>query len=367
MAVPYLDLRAQYAGIRDDIEGAVLRVLRSTRYVLGEEVAAFECEFAHFCDSGYGVATNSGTSALHLALLAAGVGPGDEVITVSNTFVATVAAIEYAGARAVFVDIDRKTLTMDPALLEAQITSETKAILPVHLHGHPSDLNPILELAQRHNLKVIEDAAQAHDAAYRGRRIGGIGDLTCFSFYPGKNLGAIGEGGVVLTNSEHHAALMRQLRDWGQTTKHDHRLRGFNYRMDAIQAAALRVKLKHLRSWTDARRSVAGRYSELLRDLPVEIPAEAPYARHVYHVYAIRTPGRDELQRGLSARDIGTGIHYPTPVHLQPAYADCAFRAGDLPVTEEVAVQLLSLPMYAELGEPQIREVCNAIEELVNG
>ncbi len=304
---------------------------------------------------------NSGTSALHLALLAAGVKPGDEVITVSCTFVATVAAIDYAGARPVFVDVDPRTHNMDPGRVEAAITERTKVIMPVHLHGQPADLDPILDIARRHRLLVIEDAAQAHAAEYKGRRVGSIGDLGCFSFYPGKNLGAYGEGGMVVTNNADFARTIRMLRDWGQERKYHHTLKGFNYRMEGVQGAILRVKLRYLDAWTAARRQHAALYNELLADTDVQKPVEMPYAKHVYHVYAIRTPKRDHVQASLEGQGIQTGIHYPIPVHLQKAYAEFGCGAGELPVTEQAANEMLSLPMFAELQAAQIEAVCSAV------
>lgn len=359
--IPFLDLQAQYRSIRAELEPAVLKVLASGQYALGPEVAAFEAEFAEFCDVPYAVAVNTGTSALHLALLAIGVQPGDEVITVASTFVATVAAIDYCGARPVFVDVEPDTLNMDPGLIEARITERTKAILPVHLHGQPADMDPILAIAHRHGLKVIEDAAQAHDAEYRGRRVGSLGDLACFSFYPGKNLGACGEGGMVVTANPDHAETLRMLRDWGQSRKYHHVLKGFNYRMDGIQGAVLRVKLRHLKDWTEARRRHAALYDELLAGAGVETPVAKDDVRHVYHIYAIRSDQRDALQKALAERGISTAIHYPIPVHLQKAYAGFGFRPGDLPVTEREAGRLLSLPMFAELMPTQMESVCTAI------
>ncbi|HSA46582.1 MAG TPA: DegT/DnrJ/EryC1/StrS family aminotransferase [Candidatus Competibacteraceae bacterium] len=361
--IPFLDLKAQYDSIQDEILAAVSAALASTQFVLGKEVAAFEEEFAAYSGGKFGIGVNSGTSALHLALLAAGVKPGDEVITVSCTFVATVAAIDYAGARPVFVDVDPLTHNMDPAQVEAAITERTRVIMPVHLHGQPADLDPILEIARRHRLLVIEDAAQAHAAEYQGRRVGSIGDLGCFSFYPGKNLGAYGEGGMVVTNNEEFAHTIRMLRDWGQERKYHHVLKGFNYRMEGIQGAILRVKLRHLDAWTEARRRHAARYNALLAGVAVQKPVEMPYAKHVYHVYAIRTPRRDVLQESLQARDIQTGIHYPIPVHLQKAYANFGYGPGDLPVTEQASNELLSLPMFAELADQQIEAVCAAVRE----
>ncbi|MDA9981305.1 DegT/DnrJ/EryC1/StrS family aminotransferase [Gammaproteobacteria bacterium] len=364
--IPFIDLKAQYRSIKDELEAAVLKVLASTQYSLGSEVAAFEEEFAAFCNTEYAVAVNSGTSALHLALIAAGVERGDEVITVASTFVATVAAIDYVGARPVFVDIEPGTLNIDAALIESRITERTKAIVPVHLHGHPSDMDPVLEIARRRGLRVIEDAAQAHDSEYKGRRVGGIGDIGCFSFYPGKNLGACGEGGIVVTNNAEYAEKIRMLRDWGQSSKYHHDFKGFNYRMDGIQGAVLRVKLRHLKDWTEARRRNASIYDELLSGVGVVTPVEEPYARHVYHVYAIRTPQRDALQQVLKQRDIHTGIHYPIPVHLQKAYAEFGYEPGSLPVTETAASELLSLPLFAELGQGQIRQVSDTIREMLN-
>jgi dTDP-4-amino-4,6-dideoxygalactose transaminase len=304
---------------------------------------------------------NSGTSALHLALIAAGVGPGDEVITVPFTFVATAAAIVYTGATPVFVDIDPSTFNMDPALVEAAVTPRTKAIVPVHLYGQTADMGPILDVARRHGLLVIEDACQAHGAEYEGRRAGSLADMGCFSFYPGKNLGACGEGGAVTTNNEQFARKLRMLRDWGADRKYHHVLKGFNYRLDELQAAVLRVKLKYLEEWTEARRENATRYASLLAGSGTEVPEEAVQRRHVYHVYAIRTAGRDALQRLLEASGIRTGIHYPIPVHLQPAYSDLGYGLGDFPESERAAREVLSLPMFPELREKEIETIAEAV------
>src|SRR5450631_2036171 len=290
--VPYLDLKAQYQSIKPEIDAAIARVLDSGQFVLGSEVAGFEQEFATYCGAAECIALNSGTSALHLALLAAGVGPGDEVITVPFTFVASVAAVTYSGARPILVDIDPRTFTMDPAAIEAAITPRTKAILPVHLYGQPADMDPIMDVARRHGLVVIEDAAQAHGAKYKGRPVGSIGDIACFSFYPGKNLGAYGEGGAVTTNNAKYARTIRMLRDWGQDRKYHHVLRGFNHRMDAFQGAILRVKLRHLEQWTESRREIVVKYNRALADSGVECPTEMPWARHVYHAYTLRTKDR---------------------------------------------------------------------------
>jgi len=359
--IPFLDLKAQYLGIKDEIAEAITRVLDSGQYVLGDEVAAFEREFAAYCGAGHGVAVNSGTSALHLALLVTGIGPGDEVITVPFTFVATVAAIQYAGARPVLVDIDPRSLTMAVDQIERAITPRTKAILPVHLHGYPAEMDPILEIARRHHLIVIEDAAQAHGAEYKGRRVGSLGDLACFSFYPGKNLGAYGEGGLVTTNRPDDDRTLRMLRDWGAARKYHHELKGFNYRMEGLQGAILRVKLRHLESWTEARRAHAARYDRLLKETGVETPALMPYARHVYHVYAVRHARRDFLQSALGDQGVQTGIHYPIPVHLQKAYADLGYKAGDFPHSERAANEVLSLPMFPELSEEQLDQVVVAL------
>jgi dTDP-4-amino-4,6-dideoxygalactose transaminase len=363
--VPYLDLKAQYQSIKPEIDAAIARVLDSCQFVLGPEVAAFEQEFAAYCGTAECIALNSGTSALHLALLAGGVGPGDEVITVPFTFVASVAAVTYTGARPVLVDIDPRSFTMDPSAIEAAITPRTKAILPVHLYGQPADMDPIMEIARRHRLVVIEDAAQAHGAKYKGRPVGSIGDMACFSFYPGKNLGAYGEGGAVTTSNPEYARTVRMLRDWGQDRKYHHQLRGFNYRMEGFQGAILRVKLRHLERWTEARRAVVRQYDELLADSGVETPTEMPWARHVYHVYTLRTDDRDGLQASLQAEGIQTGIHYPVPVHLQPAYADLGYGRGAFPRSEAAAEQVLSLPLYPELSSLAVAEVAGAAKKAV--
>ena len=361
--IPFVDLKAQYLSIKSEIDAAVLKTLETTQFILGPEVAALEEEFAAHCQAKFAVGLNSGTSALHLALLAAGIGSGDEVVTTPFTFVATVAAIVYAGAKPVFVDIDPKSYTMDAAQLQRAITKRTKAIMPVHLYGQPADMHPIVEVAKRNGVLVIEDAAQAHGAEYKGHRVGSIGDLGCFSFYPGKNLGACGEAGMLVTNNSEFAKTARMLRDWGQAKKYDHVLKGYNYRMEGIQGAILRVKLRHLDAWTEARRRHAKKYNEVLKDLPVSIPAEMSYARHVYHVYSIRTPRRDDLQKALQAQDIQTGIHYPIPVHLQKAYADLGYKANDFPISEKVASEVISLPMYAELSDKSIETISTALHE----
>lgn len=359
--IPSVDLRAQYHSIKAEIDDAVLRVLESTQFILGDEVAAFEREFAAFCRAEHAVAVNSGTSGLHLALLAAGVGPGDEVITVPFTFVATVAAVQYAGARAVLVDIDSKTYTMDPALIEAAITPRTKAIVPVHLYGQAADMDPILELARARGLAVVEDAAQAHGAEYKGRRVGSMGDLAVFSFYPGKNLGAYGEGGAVVTNNAEHARRIRMQRNWGGERRYEHLVKGFNYRMDGIQGAILRVKLRHLETWTEARRRHALEYNRRFAGTVLRTPYARPDSRHVYHCYTVRVPRRDAVRAHLESCGIQTGVHYAIPAHLHPAYADLGYRQGDFPVAEAAASEVLSLPMFAELQEDQISTIADAL------
>jgi dTDP-4-amino-4,6-dideoxygalactose transaminase len=351
--IPLLDLRSQYQSLKPRIDAAVGRVFESGSFILGPEVAAFEKEFAAFCGTRYAVGVNSGTSALQLALLGIGVGPGDEVVTVPFTFVATVAAILYTGARPVFVDVDDTTLTMRPDLMEAAITPRTKAILPVHLYGQPADMTPILDAAARRGIPVIEDAAQAHGAEYQGRRAGSLGAIGCFSFYPGKNLGAAGDGGAIVTDDPGLAATISMLRDWGAEEKYHHVLRGFNYRLDELQAAILRIKLAELEGWTEARRAHARAYRRAFGQAGVRIVGERPGDRHVYHILALRTKRRSTLIDTLSAAGVGTGIHYPTPVHLQKAYEDLAGGMGSFPVAERAADEVLSLPIYPELTEAQ--------------
>jgi dTDP-4-amino-4,6-dideoxygalactose transaminase len=358
--IPIVDLKAHYYSIKEEIDRAIAGVLESGQFILGKEVAAFETEFADYCGAAHAIGVNSGTSALHLALLAADVGPGDEVITVPFTFVASVAAICYTGARPVFVDIDVGSYTMNVAQAAAAVTPRTKAILPVHLYGQAADMDPVLELARRHSLTVIEDAAQAHGAEYKGRRAGGIGEIGCFSFYPTKNLSAFGEAGAVVTNNRAHADRIRKLRDWGAEKKYEHLLKGYNYRMEGLQGAILRVKLRHLEQWITARRAHAAEYCRLLRGASVQLPCEMPYARHVYNTYTVSSEHRDPLQTELQAAGVQTAIHYPIPVHLQPAYADLGYGPGCFPVSEKAAREVLSLPMYPELTGRQIATVAEA-------
>jgi dTDP-4-amino-4,6-dideoxygalactose transaminase len=359
--IPFVDLKAQYRSIKDEVNAAIMGVIERCEFTLGSEVAAFEKEFAAYCQAEHGIGVNTGTSALHLALLAAGVGSGDEVITVPFTFVATVSAIDYTGAKPVFVDIDPKTFTMDVNAIEAAITEKTKAIIPVHLYGQTADMDPILEIARKRGLVVIEDACQAHGAEYKGRRAGSMGDMGCFSFYPGKNLGAYGEGGMVVTNSPDFTRTIRMLRDWGAEKKYQHVLKGYNFRLEGIQGAVLRVKLKYLEAWTEARRAAAARYDKLFAGSNVYAPYARPDSRHVYHLYAIRTQHRQAWQDTLLAQGIQTGIHYPTPVHLLPAFADLGYQAGQFPHSEQAAREVLSLPMFPELTAAQGEQVAQAV------
>lgn len=361
--IPFLDLKAQYASIQTEIESAVTRVLRSGHYVLGPEVAALEEEFAAYCGTRHAIAVNTGTSALHLALLSAGVQRGDEVITTPFTFIASAAAIRYIGAVPVFVDIDPKTFTIDPDRIERAITPRTKAILPVHLYGQMAAMNDILIIAARHGLTVIEDACQAHGGLYDGQRAGSMGLSGCFSFYPGKNLGACGEGGIIVTSNDDQARQLRMLRDWGQEKRYHHVVEGYNYRMDAIQGAILRIKLSNLEAWTEARRETARLYAKLLEGSDISAPVEAQGNRHVWHIFAVRVKDRENLREALLREGIETGLHYPVPVHLQPAYADLGHKRGDFPHAEAAADEVLSLPIYPELSERDVAFIVDAVRQ----
>lgn len=365
--IPFVDLKAQYQSIKTEIDEAISRTLENTQFILGEEVEAFEEDFAHYCQSRFTVGVNSGTSALHLALLAADVGPNDEVITVPFTFAATAAAVRYTGARPVFVDIDQRSRLMDATKIEQAITPRTKAILPVHLYGQCADMTPIIEIARRHNLVVIEDAAQAHGAYYKGHRAGSLGDMACFSFYPGKNLGAYGEGGAVVTNNAYYVTKLRALRDHGQSRKYLHEMIGYNYRLEGIQGAVLRVKLRHLDDWNAARRAHATEYRNRLADTGVGLIEEMEYGSMVYHIFPLFTSRRDELQEHLKNSGISTGIHYPIALHQQPAYADLGYKAGDFPHSEQASAETLSLPMYAELSSDAIERVSKAVIDFFAG
>jgi dTDP-4-amino-4,6-dideoxygalactose transaminase len=361
--IPFIDLKQQQDSIRQELVEALLRTLDSRQFALGEEVLQFEQEFASYCQVPHAIGVNSGTSALHLALLAAGLQPGDEVITVPFTFIGTAGAICQAGGRPVFVDIEPGTYTMDPALVEDKITAKTRVLLPVHLFGQPADMDPLLQIARRHNLLVIEDAAQAHGALYRQRRAGSLGDLGCFSFYPSKNLGACGEGGAVTTSREELAVRIRWLRDWSQERRYVHQMSGFNARMDGFQGAVLRVKLSHLDSWNRARQAVAATYHKALSETTLALPAVRKGSSHVYHLYCVRTARRDRLADLLTRHGIGTGVHYPLPLHLQPAFLDLGHREGDFPIAESCSQQLLSLPMFPHLSEESVYTVASKVRE----
>ena len=364
MRVPFLDLKAQLTPIREEIRAAIDAVLDATAFAGGPFVEKFEREFAAYCGAKHCVAVGNGTDAIWLALLALGIGEGDEVITAPSTFVATAEAISFAGAEPVFVDIEPDTCNMDPRKLESAITPRTKAVIPVHLFGQPADMDPILEIARKHNLRVIEDSCQAHGALYKGRKAGTMGIAGCFSFYPGKNLGAYGEAGAVVTDDDDLAKKIRVYRDHGQPQKYHHDVIGWNARMDGIQGAVLSVKLRHLDSWTEARRNNARLYGRLLAWVDgIRLPAEREYAKHVYHIYAIRDPKRDALMAFLNERGVATGIHYPVPVHMTKAYAYLGHKPGSFPVAELAASEFVSLPMYPELTDEQIAHVCGCIKE----
>lgn len=359
--VPFLDLTRQYRRIEEEILSAQKGVLEKGHFILGEEVSSFEEEFARYCGVRYGVGVGSGTDALFLALKAAGIGEGDEVITVSHSFIATAIAISRAGAKPIFVDIDPEVYTMDPNVLEDFLKkrkrSRVKAILPVHLYGHPAEMDAILDIANRYHLMVIEDACQAHGAEYQGRKAGSFGHLGCFSFYPTKNLGAYGDGGMVVTNGKKYFERLRLLRRYGEKRKYEHVLKGWNSRLDEMQAAILRVKLKYLDQWNGERRKKALMYKRMFESTEVRCPVEREKARHVYHLFVIQMKRRNALQVFLKEKGIETLIHYPVPIHLQKAYAELGYRRGDLPVTEKYAHETLSLPFYPELTTEEMREV----------
>jgi dTDP-4-amino-4,6-dideoxygalactose transaminase len=365
MLVPYFDLKKQFSSLRDEIREALDRVCGNTSFILGEEVGEFEKEFAAYCEVKYCVALNSGTSALHLALLALGVRPGDEVITTPNTFIATAEAICYAGAKPAFVDIDPKTANLDPALVELAITERTKAILPVHLYGRPAEMDPILEIAGQHRLAVIEDACQAHGARYRGRRVGSIGHAAAFSFYPSKNLSAYGEGGALTTNDAGIAELARSLRNHGQRGPYTHERIGYNYRMEGFQGAVLRVKLKRLGQWNTRRKEIAALYRRALQGTKVEIPLDDPRDERVYHLFVVYVERRDQVRAALEARGVHTAIHYPCPVHLQPAFAALGFGPGSFPHAERACERALSMPFFPEMTDEQVRYAAEQLADVV--
>jgi dTDP-4-amino-4,6-dideoxygalactose transaminase len=363
-AIPFLDLVAQHRALEEELLAVCRRAIRGASFVGGQEIAGFEREFAAFIGCNDCAAVNSGTDALRFACMALGVKPGDEIITTPHTFIATTEAITQAGGVIKFVDIDDETMTIDPARIEAAVTSRTVGIVPVHLYGQSAAMDPILAIARRYKLWVVEDACQAHGATYKGRACGTLGDLAAFSFYPGKNLGACGEGGAVTGSDARLMVTVRQIRDHGQARKYYHDIEGYNGRLDSMQAGMLRVKLRYLAQWNDARRRAATSYREALADIPeIRLPAEANWGRHVYHLFVIRADARDELQAFLSERNISTSLHYPLPLHLQKAYAGMKLGKGSFPVTERTADTLLSLPMFAELRADQVARVAEAIRE----
>ncbi len=361
MKVPYFDLPAQIRALRPELDAAIARTLDQCSFCLGPDVTAFEREFAQFCGAAHAVGFNSGTSALHVALRLLDIGPGDEVITTPFTFVATSWAISYVGAKPVYVDIDDATCNLDPAKIERAITAKTKVIMPVHLYGQACDLAPITAIAKQHKVQLVEDAAQAHGATYRGQPIGTFGVTAGFSFYPGKNLGACGEAGALIMADAALAERARSLREHGSRVRYYHDEVGYNYRMEGIQGAVLGVKLKHLAAWTAARRRIASRYAELLRDTPLKLQAELPASEGAWHVYVVRHPRRDELRAHLEQQGIGTGLHYPVPLHMQKCYASLGHKAGAFPVAEAAARECLSLPIYPELTDAQVAHVAQQI------
>jgi dTDP-4-amino-4,6-dideoxygalactose transaminase len=366
MKVPFLDLKAQYQTIKPEIDAAIAGVIEQTAFAGGPFVQKFEQEFASYCGTAHSAAVGNGTDALWLALIGLGVKPGDEVITSPNTFIATAEAISLAGARPVFVDIDEKTHTIDPARIEAAITPRTRAIIPVHLFGQTADMDPILAIARKRGLVVVEDACQAHGAEYKGKRAGSLGHAGCFSFYPGKNLGAYGEGGAVVTSDAELDKRMKVFRDHGQTKKYHHAVVGWNARLDGIQGAILSVKLPRLDGWNGARRANAARYREKLSGVPgIILPEEAPWAKHVYHLFVVRVKERDRVLAELAGKDVHCGIHYPVPLHLTEAYAFLGHKAGDFPVAERCAAEYLSLPMFPELSGAQVEQAAASLRESV--
>jgi len=361
--VPYLDLPAQIRSLRPELDAAIARTLDHCSFCLGPDVAQFEKDFAKFCGAEHCVAFNSGTSALHVGLMLLNVGPGDEVISTPHTFVATSWAISYVGAKPVYVDIDDATFNLDPKLIEKAITPRTKAIMPVHLYGHPYEVDGIQAIAKKHNLPLVEDACQAHGAKYKGKTVGTFGEWSGFSFYPGKNLGACGEGGALVTNNAAFAARARSLREHGSSVRYYHDEVGFNYRMEGIQGAVLGIKLKKLNDWTAGRRRVAHRYHELLADTPLQLPREAAWAESVYHLYVARHPKRDELKKHLEANGVGCALHYPLPLHLQKCYASLGYKEGSFPVAEKAARECISLPIYPEMTDAQVLRVAEVIKD----
>jgi dTDP-4-amino-4,6-dideoxygalactose transaminase len=363
MRVGFVDLKRQYEKIKNEIDNAIFKAVNDGDFILGKELRAFEKEFASYCGSKFCAGVNSGTSALHLTLIALGITKGDEVILPANTFIATAFAVSYTGAKPVFVDIDRESYNMDTTKIKEKITKETKAIVPVHLYGQTADMNHVLELAKEYDLKVIEDCCQAHGALYNGKKAGSIGDIGCFSFYPSKNLGAYGDGGAIVTSDEKLLEKIHMLRNYGQKVKYHHLIKGFNDRLDNIQAAILRVKLKYLDRWNEARRKHALFYNSLLEDSDAIIPVQKDYAKHIYHQYVIRITERDNLSKYLNSKQISTSIYYPVPIHLQKAYSDLNYKKGTFPITERYANEIISLPIFPELKQEEIRYVVRNVKD----
>lgn len=364
--VPFLDLKSQYQQLKPEIDQAILAVIDSCAFINGPATKQFEKNFAAYCGANYAVGVGNGTDALHLAIRALGIGVGDEIITAPNTFIATTEAISLTGAKVVFVDIDPETYNIDVNKIEAKINSKTRAIIPVHLFGQPADMEPIMTVAQKYELKVIEDACQAHGAWYDGKRVGTLGDVACFSFYPGKNLGAYGDGGAVVTNDEKIARTVAMMADHGSLVKYEHSVEGINSRLDSIQGAILNVKLKYLDRWNEMRRHSAYIYNHWLKNVDgIITPIELENTQPVYHLYVIQAEDRDNLRNKLNAEGIGTGIHYPTALHEQPAYQYLGYKTGSFPIAERCTSRFLSLPMYPELTEPMIEVVCQAIKKYI--
>lgn len=363
--IPLVDLKSQSRSIKQDVLRRMEAVIDDARYILGQEVADFEAQFAEYCGTSHCVGMANGTEAIHMALRALGIGPGDEVITAGNSFAATAFAIAYAGAEAVFVDIDPKDFNIDASLIESAITDKTKAIIPVHLFGQPARMNEIMEIARRHDLKVIEDSAQAHGAELDGQRCGSFGDIGCFSFYPGKNLGAFGDGGAVVTNDPELAERLRLLRNYGQKQKNRHDTLGFNCRLDTLQACVLLSKMQHIEKWTEQRRQVAAWYREELKDAGLLLPQAHEDSRHVYHLFVIRTRQRERLMASLAEQNIHTGIHYPNPLSTAGSFQNAPTIPMGLPVCTEVANEIVSLPMFPEMTREQVQRVCVALEQVI--
>lgn len=371
MKIPLVDLKANYLSIKDEIDSTISRVVENSIFIMGKEVEEFDKNFAKFVNANYSIGVGNGTLALHLALLTTGIKKGDEVILPVNTFIATSEAISYCGARPIFVDVEEDTYNINPDLIKKAITNKTKAIIPVHLYGNPCNVDKIMEIAQENSLKIIEDCAQAHGAEYKGKKIGNFGEVSTFSMFPAKILGAFGDAGAVVTNNDELAKKVRLLRNHGKSTKYEHLIEGYNYRIDALQAAILNVKLKHLDKWIEKRREVASLYNKLFSENNllkfVKIPNENKDGKHCYYMYVIRVKNREKLQAYLKENNIATGIHYPIPLHLQPAYKHLNYKKGDFLIAEKLADEILSLPMYPELTTEQVNYIADKIKDFYKG